>query len=256
MFELVDVTAENLEKTGFFCYMSKRHSEGYRRKLEWVKRRLREGMRIRILQGGSRGFIEYIPGESGWRAVDARGYLLIHCLWIVGKKNKNQNHGSFLVKQAIEDAREAGKHGVAAVTSDGNWLMGSRILLKNQFELVDQAEPSFQLLAYKLDPGAPDPKFPNDWQARLERFGPGLTVVRSDQCPYLEDAVLTATRVAEEYGIDSRVVEMNSCEQVQVESPTPYGVFQLVLDGSLLSYHYLLEKDIRQRLEEMGYNRK
>ena len=254
--ELVNVTAENLERTGFFCYMSKRKSEGYRRKHEWVRQRLAEGMRIKILKGGSRGFLEYIPGESGWRAVDAKGYMLIHCLWIVGKKNKNQNHGSFLLRQAIEDAREVGMHGVAAVTSAGNWLMGSGILLKNRFKLVDQAEPSFQLLAHKFDPNAPDPRFPSDWQARLDRFGPGLTIIRSDQCPYLEDAVLTAVRVAEEYGIDSQVVEMESCEQLQVESPSPYGVFQLVLNGSLLSYHYMLEKDLRYRLEELGYDRK
>jgi hypothetical protein len=30
-------------------------------------------------------FIEYIPGEQAWRAVHADGYLLIHCLWVVGK---------------------------------------------------------------------------------------------------------------------------------------------------------------------------
>jgi hypothetical protein len=34
--EIIDVSAENVEKTGFFCYMSKKKSDGYRRKRNWL----------------------------------------------------------------------------------------------------------------------------------------------------------------------------------------------------------------------------
>lgn len=34
--------------------------------------------------GNYRGFIEYIPGAFGWRAVFAEDYMLIHCLWVMG----------------------------------------------------------------------------------------------------------------------------------------------------------------------------
>ena len=73
--EILDVTADNVETTGFFCYMSKRKSEGYQRKLRWLKERFAEGMRIKLLALPERGFIEYIPGEHAWRAVHADGYL-------------------------------------------------------------------------------------------------------------------------------------------------------------------------------------
>jgi len=36
---LIDVNADNVTKTGFFCYMSKRKTEGFRRKLAWVQAR-------------------------------------------------------------------------------------------------------------------------------------------------------------------------------------------------------------------------
>ena len=42
--ELIEVTRENVDKTGFFCYMSKKKSEGHRRKLKWVEERLAEGI--------------------------------------------------------------------------------------------------------------------------------------------------------------------------------------------------------------------
>lgn len=76
---LINVNSENVEKTGFFCYMSKRKAEGYQRKLSWLKDRFAEGMRIKMLELPQRGFIEYIPGEYAWRAVNAEDYMFIHC---------------------------------------------------------------------------------------------------------------------------------------------------------------------------------
>jgi len=140
----------------FFCYMSKRKSEGYQRKLAWVKQRLAEGMRIKIIRRGGRGIIEYIPGEYAWRAVNkAKGYMMIHCLWIVGKKNQRQGHGGYLLDQCIQDARRAGMRGVAMVTSSGVWLADEGILLKHGFEVVDQVPPHFSLLVKRFDSSAP-----------------------------------------------------------------------------------------------------
>jgi hypothetical protein len=249
-FKLVEVTPDNVDQTGFFCYMSKKKSEGYRRKLKWVKDRLSEGMQIKILQQGSRGFIEYIPAEYAWRAVRAKGYMVIHCLWIVGKKNKGQGHGSFLIRECLEDAKAHGMLGVAAVTSQGNWLMSDKVLLKNGFEVADRTPP-FQLLVKKFQVDSPNPSFPHNWDERASRWGQGLTILRTDQCPYLEDAVEAAKRVADQKQIQSRVVEFETSQMVQEQSPTPYGVFHLILDGQLLSHHYLLEKDLYQLLDQL-----
>ena len=53
---IVDINAGSVEQTGFFCYMSKRKTEGYRQKLEWLKARFSEGMRIKMLELPERGF--------------------------------------------------------------------------------------------------------------------------------------------------------------------------------------------------------
>lgn len=96
----------------------------------------------------------------------------------------------------------------------------------------------------------PPPRFPADWERRRQLLGPGLTVIRGDQCPYIQDAVAAVQDVAEERGIPLQVVEMHSAEQVQNTAPSPYGVSGILLDGAQLGYHYLLPKDIRQRLDE------
>ncbi len=60
--QIIDVTSANIDKCGFFCFMSKKKSESYQRKLNWLKARFSEGMRIKLLTLPERGFIEYIPG--------------------------------------------------------------------------------------------------------------------------------------------------------------------------------------------------
>lgn len=246
--KLIDVTSANVAEKGFFCYMSKPKAEGYKRKQHWLKARFAEGMRIKMYELPQRGFIEYIPGEYAWRTVEAAGYMFIHCLWVVGK-SKGQGLGGRLLNSCIKEARETGMHGVAMLTSEGNWLAGQELLLEHGFKSAAQAPPSFNLMVMKFDE-APPPALLNDWDKKAEKFPHGLTVFRSDQCPYIDDAVKTVLNTAEKLGLENRVVEMRTSEEVRNLSPSPYGVFSLVYDGKVLSHHYLLEKDLLKRLQE------
>lgn len=244
-FEIITVDADNVDRHGFFCYMSKRKAAGYTQKHEWLMARFAEGMKLHMVHetgGRTVGFIEYIPGEFAWRAVYAPGYLVIHCLWVVGK-GKGKGYGTHLLQICLDDARTQGKHGVVMVASDGVWLAKKDIFLRHGFEEIAQAPPSFQLMAYRFDNTAPLPTFPTDWEARQARFGAGLTVIRTPQCPYIEDATNVALELAAEKGIPSQVVTFQTAQALQENSPSPYGVFGIVLDGKLLAYHYLLGKD-------------
>jgi GNAT superfamily N-acetyltransferase len=179
---IVEVNKENVSEKGFFCYMSKRRTEGYQRKLKWLKDRFDEGMRIKMLdlKQGGRGFIEYIPGESAWRAVNAEGYMFIHCIWVAGQ-SRGKGYATLLLNECIKDAKTTGMKGVAIVTSEGNWLVGKKFLLKHGFEPVEEFSP-FELLVKKFDNSA-SPSFSGDFTKRLEKYGKGLTIFRSDQCP-------------------------------------------------------------------------
>jgi len=247
--QVITVTETNVDRHGFFCYMSKPKSPGYRQKREWLESRFAEGMVIKIIHeegGRDVGFIEYIPGEYAWRAVHAPGYLVIHCLWVVGK-GKGKGYGRRLINECLDDARLQGKHGVVMVASDRVWLASKEIFLQNGFEEVQQAPPSFQLLVNRFEDG-PQPSFPQDWEARQARFGPGLSLIRTAQCPYIEDATLKALDYARGRGIPAKVVEFTTAQEVQEFSPSAYGVFGIVLDGHLLSYYYLLPKDFDKLL--------
>jgi GNAT superfamily N-acetyltransferase len=198
--------------------MSKPKSEGYQRKLNWLQARFNEGMRIKMLRLPERGFIEYIPGEYAWRPVDARGYMFIHCLWIVGQ-SKGKGYATHLLNECIADAQKAGMQGVAMVTSKGNWLVDKKPLLKRGFEVVDQSPPSFELVALKFG-NASSLAFTNGWQANMDRLGAGMTIFRTDQCPYLDNAVTAAIEAAREASLPCRVIELNSSQEVRDLAPT------------------------------------
>ena len=252
--KLIEVTSENGEQTGFFCYMSKKKAPGYKNKLDWLKGRFAEGLKIKMLELPNRGFIEYIPGEYAWRAVNAKGYMFIHCLWVVGK-SKGKGYSSVLIKECIKDARKAKMKGVAMVTSEGVWVPGKKVFLKHGFESVAQAPPSFDLMVKKFGK-ARSPSFADDWDKKAAKYKKGITIFRSDQCPYIEDATNTFTDAADELGIKYKVIELKTARQLRELSPSPYGTFNVVYNGKLLSYHYLLKKDFVKKLEKLDGSRR
>ncbi len=246
---IIDVTTDTVDDAGFFCYMSRRKSVGWQRKRQWLEARFAEGLRIKLLDlsQGDRGFIEYIPGEFAWRPVEAAGFMFIHCLWVVGK-SKGKGYGSLLLEACLADAQRQGADGVAMVTIEGNWLAGRELLLRHDFEKVDQAPPGYELLVHTFSDVAL-PSFSGEWEEKARRLGEGLSVVRTDQCPYLEDATATALDVARDHDLPCREIELTSAHEIRDRAPSPYGVFSIVLDGAVLSHHPLPSKKLREILD-------
>ena len=245
--ELIEVTADSVEKDGFFCFMSKKKSEGYQRKLVWLRDRFEEGLRIRMYAKPERGFIEYSPGEFTWRAIHADGYMVIHCLWVVGK-SKGKGLGKALVERCIEDARDSGMKGVAVLTSEKVWMVSRKLFVAMGFERVEEAEPAFTLLVKRFSDDSP-PYLAGGWKEKAKSLGNGLTMLHSPQCPYIPDAIAIARDAAADSGIPFRAVELNSRADVIEKCPNPYGVFGLVLNGVPLSYHFLLSKELIPQLK-------
>lgn len=242
--KLITVTAENVEKTGFFCKMSARGKPGYERKRAWLEKRFADGLQMRLLGDGERGFVEFVPGAHAWRAIEgAEDYMVIHCLWVVGR-SKGKGYSTLLLDEVERYAASAGFKGVAAVTSAGNWLIEASLLQRRGYRSCAKEEPGFDIMIKPFEADLAAPVFSGDFEKKASSAGGGLVVYRSDQCPYLDDAAANARSFAEEAGIGFREVELETVDHVRRLAPTPYGVFAIVLNGTLLSYHYQLKKKI------------
>jgi len=254
-YEIVDVTPDNLEKYDLFCKKSKPKEPCYQNKLTWYRDQFKNGLRIKLLMVDegkpykvSRGFVEYIPAEHGWRVVNAPGYTLIHCIWVVGR-HKKKGYGAELLQGVIGDAKAQGKKGVAVLASTGHWAPSPKFLAKYGFTKVEEAMPSFQLMVHKFN-DSPDPSFPTDWDKRAQALGKGLTIVRTVQCPYLLDATDIVVDEAKKHGMDAKVIDLKSSKEVQERSPSAYGVFNVVYNGHIVSYCWISKKDAPGLLAE------
>ncbi len=250
--QIMNMTAENIFDFGFCGTRSIEH-EGCRRKAEWFKKRQSEGMKQKILyseQKGSIGLIEYIPGEYSWRAIEADGYMAIHCLCNFSKSIRNKGYASQLIDACIGEAKEAKKYGVAVVTRKGAWMVGKEIFLKKGFEVVDTAPPDFELLMKRFQKNAPAPRFKGHWEEVLKKYPDGLTILWSDQCPYIAKSMKEIRELLrEKYRIGANIIEITNHNQAQ-DAPSPYAVFSLIYDGKLLAFHPISSKRFQNIMDK------
>jgi len=254
--ELIDTSADDIYNYKL-CFYKDIKQEGYRQKAEWLKQHFSEGLKYKVLYSTNEGVvatIEYVPGEYTWRAVEARGYMMIHCIFNEYKKYRGQGYGTLLVEESVKDAKKGNMHGVAVVTRKGTWMVGKEIFLKNGFELVDTAPPDFELLVKQFD-NSPLPGFPKNWEERSSQYGTGLTIIRSDQCPYAAKSVREITETAAgKYGITPNIIELKDCGDAQ-NAPSAFAVFGIVFDGKLVADHpisntrfmNIMEKEVKRR---------
>lgn len=245
---IIKIDSSNIEKEGFFCRMSKSKTQGNQNKMKWLKERFTEGLTMQLLdiKEGGRGYIEYIPGEYAFRAINAHKYLVIHCLWVVGKSQK-QGLAKKLVEKCIEDAKQLNMNGVAILTSEQTWLIKKSFFEHIGFKSVaTTADNIFNIMILKFKEEANDPTFCEGYEEKARVGNKGLTVFYTHQCPYIDDAVEIVKKFAQKKNIQFRTILLNSAEEVRTQSPSPYGTFSIVYNDKLLSYTYLLEKDLEK----------
>lgn len=252
-YKFVDVTDKNVDEVGLFCQKSRYKEEGYLNKLSWFKEQYKKGLRTKLVGFQNErkrfvlvGFIEYAPGEYAWRGIEAKGWMVVHCLWIIGK-HKGQGLGSQLLEECAKDAKKNGMNGVAAMTSRTHWLANEKLFIKNGFKKVDEIS-SFQLYARKLQNNVASPKFYPVSSKKHKSYGKGLTILESHQCPYAAKTVTSIKRIAEKAKIPVKVEHTATCEEAQKNAVHPYGTFCVLLNGKAISYYPGDTKQVIQAL--------
>jgi hypothetical protein len=252
--KIIDTTINNIFDFGICGYKNIKR-EGYLEKIEWLKKRFSEGMKIKTLysdKDGTQGMIEYIPGEYCWRPVEANGYMFIHCIFLGFKKEyKGKGYGSLLLAECEKDAIRNKSYGIAVVTRKGPFMAGKELFLKNGYEVMASAEPDFELLVKKFKPNAPLPIFKKNWEKRMEKYKMGLTIIRADQCPYTVKNIREIGEVAEKvFGIKANIISLKNHIEAQ-NSPCAFGTFCIIYKGKLLAVHPISSTRFKNIMNEL-----
>lgn len=247
---MVELDTDILEGMGSFCLRSKKKSLGYINKNKWLNESFEKGLKyIQLIENKKQvGFIEYTDAEFSSRVVHANNYLVVHFLWV---SQTGKGYGTKLINKCLQDAENQSKSGVVVVTNpETSWTPSKDIFLKNQFKLVDTAPFNFELLVYQFENSTSLPYFPTNWDERINKFE-NLTILRSFQCPYVEVATKNIIVGANELGLDVKIIDLKSREELMELSPTPYGIFSVVFKGKLITFHRLTVHSVMKRLKEL-----
>lgn len=238
--KIINLTPENIAEYGVCGYKDvKKHVE-LRKKIEWFTAYYPKGLRTKVVfsnKGGYQGMLEYIPGKYAHRPVEADGYMFIHCLF-VGFKNEYKGKGlaTLLLDECIAEAKELKMHGLAVVTRKGPFMVHNDIFLKKGFQIVDKAQPDFDLLVLKFEEKSKDPGFIKNREEQLNKYVDGLTIMRSAQCPYTEKNVNAIIESAKKMNIKTTLVDLTDANAVQ-NTPCAFGSFCIIYNGKIISHH-------------------
>jgi hypothetical protein len=237
--EITSVNTENITAhPGVICFINPKHPS-YPLKVEWLKERFSEGLQIKLLyidgQKKASGFIEYVPGEFAWRAVSAKSYMFIHCLYVYPNNNKNQGYGSLLIDSCLEDARKQGLAGVAVMASKLAFLADEDILLKNGFVQADSDEQGNFLLVKQF--GKAMLPFFNRIAGNDEKFK-GLHILYSCQCPWVARLIEEINESGLTEKLNIKIREIETAAEAQ-QAPAFYGVFNFLRDSKVLADRYV-----------------
>jgi N-acetylglutamate synthase-like GNAT family acetyltransferase len=239
--QIIDLTPQNIADYGVCGYKEVKKHLGLRNKIEWFKEYYPKGLRIKVIlskKGESQGMLEYIPGEYAHRPVEAEGFMFIHCIF-VGFKNefKGKGYASSLIDECIKDAKEKKMLGVAVVTRKGPFMVHNDIFFKKGFQIVDSAEPDFDLLVKKFDENSKNPKFKSNMIDNLRKYSKELTIIRSAQCPYTEKNVNAILESAQnKFKLKTSLIDLKDAIAVQ-NTPCAFGTFCIIYNNEIISYH-------------------
>lgn len=242
-YHIIDTNANNIASCSL-CGNKNPNNLGRRRKMNWLKERYAEGLRYKVLRSekfGDIGMIEYALGNHAWRPVEAAGYLVIHCLFVIGR-HQGKGLGSLLLDSCLRDAKKSKCRGVAVVTSSDSLMAGRDLFIKAGFVSVDRITGSseasvapYELLVKKFKKTAPDPRFIVEGKQLFKKHRKGLAILAADQCPYVAKSVERIAKASRMLGLEPKVVRVGSAKASR-ELPTPYGVFSIIYDGKLIAH--------------------
>jgi hypothetical protein len=237
--KIIEVTPNNILDMGVLCGNELRFSQGKMKKAQWFRDRYEEGLRIKISQDENdvkTGMIEFVPGEYTWRTLNAKNYTVIHCLQVLRNQTRS-GYGTALLNECIKDSQST--NGIAIVTSSKPWVNDKKFFVKNGFKKIDTAPPYFELLIKQFKDGSL-PSFNNGWEERALKYGDGVTVLFSDQCPIIDYAIKNIEEAAKECNMVIKFIKIESYSAAQNAS-SPYGTFCIVLNGKFLT-HRIFDK--------------
>ena len=239
---IITVDANNIDKEHICCAISEKKGENcVASKKAWMKERFKDGLEFKKLDVRGKVFIEYIPAEKAFAPIIADNYMYINCFWVSGRY-KGQGYGNKLLDECVIDAKNKGKDGLVALSSEKKipFLSDPKYLKYKGFRVCDIAQPYYELLYLPFHKDVDIPKF-KEFAKRGIIDEMNAVLYYSDQCPHTAKYIPIIEKAAKENNIKFKSVKLDSVEKAK-NAPAPFTTYSLYVNGKFETNEILTEK--------------
>ena len=251
--EIIDINMENIENNHICCAIGndKLNQKRENTKKDWMKENFDNGLKFKRLDERGKVFIEYMPIETVWKPVIGENYMMINCLWVSGKF-KGKGFSVKLLDECIKDSKNQNKDGIAVVCGNKTkpFLTDKKFYLKQGFEVVDYAEPYFELLVLKFNEKAQNPKFSDKAKKGIFENKADFSFVYSNQCTFMEDIIYDLGNFLKSQNKQFEIIKLNNFEEAK-EKGSPFGTFGLYYKGKFVTHRIMKEKDFEKEIYKL-----
>lgn len=242
----INLTTENLADEHLCCIIrSKTVHPGVEAKRQWLFERLQEGHVFRKLNEKATVFIEYAPLETAWVPITGDNYYYIYCLWADGSY-KGKGYGKSLLDYCIADAKEKGKSGICMLgsTKQKAWLTDQSFAKKHGFEVVDNTDNGYELLALSLD--GTTPSFTENAKT-MTIDNQELTIYYDMQCPYVYQNIELIKQYCETNDVPVSLIQVDTVQKAK-ELPCVFNNWAVFYKGEFETVNLLLDVNKVKRI--------
>ncbi|MCB0804899.1 MAG: GNAT family N-acetyltransferase [Bacteroidales bacterium] len=214
---------EEYKTTYFTCLED--YSEDMKRasnlKENWYNEMKGKGLRVKLARhesGVIAGMVQYFPIEYSW--ISGKDLYFIGCIWVHGHK---QGHGNFqkqgmgtaLLKAAEEDVKSLGGKGLVAWGIPLPVWMKASWFKKQGYKSVDKKGFLGEVLLWKpfTDDAVPPKWIKQKKKPQQEEGKVKITCISNGWCPAMNLANIRVREVAEEFGDNVVVEEINTLDR-------------------------------------------
>ena len=244
--DFINITEDNLYDEHLCCIIrTRKFHPGIDAKRKWLADRLKEGHVFRKLNEKATVFIEYAPLEVSWVPIIGDNYYYIYCLWVLGEY-KGKGYGRELMEYCLNDAKENGKSGICMLGSkrQKSWLSDQSFAKKYGFEVVDDTENGYELLALSFDGTVP--KFAEN--AKKEKIdNKELTIYYDMQCPYVDQKINYVKKYCEENDVPLSLIQVKTLKQAK-ELPCVFNNWAVFYKGRFETVNLLSDINTLKRI--------
>jgi len=249
--DIITLNKENLDSQHICCAIwdDKENKQRAESKKQWLRQRFDEWLVFKKYDLRWKVFLEYADIENCWKPLVWTNCYVINCLWVAWE-HQWKGYARALLHECIKEAQNTQKDWICVIVNKKKkpFAQDKKFFTKFGFEIIDKADPDYELLAYKIKQNI-DANFTENaksWTCENKKW---FSIIYTNQCPFNE----VYSKIMQNYIIskwfECKVSKLANRGEV-IKYAWPNWSFSLYFDGRFVWHEIIINKKLDKLLEQ------